>query len=382
MTILKIKNKDRHHKVFILFVSIMIISIIGISIRWNSKMNLPAYYNQIFEEAVVETVISESLEVDDSISNMQIGKQTLKIQVLTGKYKGEEYETVNLLSRAHNVYAKEGMHVIVGLREGDSEVNAWVYNHKREHYLYSLIALFLILLLIFGGIKGFHSALSLMFTGVMIIFVLIPLIFRGYSPIMTSIIVTSIVTLVSFVLIGGFERKTLASVLGTIIGIACAGILSYVFSYLTNVSGVNMDKGEQLVYIAQDYPIQIRGLMFASILIASLGAVMDVSMSIASSIQEIHFNRPDIGRSDLLKSGLKVGRDIMGTMANTLILAFTGGSLSLILLIWGYQMTYRQMINMPFIAIEIIQGLSGSIGIILTVPFTALVSVWLLCKKT
>jgi len=143
-----------------------------------------------------------------------------------------------------------------------------------------------------------------------------------------------------------------------------------------------MDKGEQLIYIAQDYQIQIHGLMFASILIASLGAVMDVSMSIASSMQEIYTTNPDISMKDLMKSGLVVGRDIMGTMANTLILAFAGGSLSLILLIWGYQMDYRQMINMPFISIEVIQGLSGSIGVILTVPFTALVSAWLLERKS
>jgi uncharacterized membrane protein len=373
-----LKNK---HTWFVVGVFLCMVFIVLSSINMNRKMSLPEYYQQDFEEAIVEEILEETLEQDDIVPNLSIGKQKLKVRVITGQYKDEVYETVNLLSRGHNVLAKEDLHIIVGLRETDDGVNAWVYNHKRENYIYILIVLFIGLLLIFGGVKGFYSALSLLFTGIMIIFVMIPLIFRGYDPIVTAISITSIITLVSFILIGGFERKTVAAIAGTIIGIASAGCLSYLFGQLANISGVNMEKGEQLVYIATDYQIQVKGLMFASILVASLGAVMDVAMSVASSVQVIHYNKPDIKASDLLKSALRVGRDIMGTMANTLILAFAGGSLSLILLIWGYQMTYKQMINMPFIAIEVIQGLSGSIGVILTVPFTAIVSVWLFRNK-
>ena len=137
-----------------------------------------------------------------------------------------------------------------------------------------------------------------------------------------------------------------------------------------------MDKGEQLVNIAGAYRIQIRGLMFASILIASLGAIMDVTMSIASAIQEIHATDRSLSRMDLFRSGISIGKDIMGTMANTLILAFMGGSLSLILLLWGYRMEFRQLINMPFMSLEIIQGLAGSIGIVLAAPLTAFVAAW------
>lgn len=374
-------NKEGLHQAFIFIVIGLMIVITLSSPILKNGMNLPKYYKQAFEEAEVTEILSESLEEDQVIPGMMIGKQRLTLKVLTGPYKGNVYESVNLLSRGHNVLAHEGLHIVVGLRETDEGVNAWVYNHKRQSYLYVLVALFFILLLAFGGLKGLKAALSLLFTGVMLVFVMIPLIFQGHSPVWVSIICTTIIAIISFILIGGFERKTLSAILGTLIGITCAGILSYIFGGLVNVSGMNMDKGEQLIYIAQDYQIQIHGLMFASILIASLGAVMDVSMSIASSMQEIKANTPTIPRRDLLKSGLVVGRDIMGTMANTLILAFAGGSLSLILLIWGYQMDYRQMINMPFISIEVIQGLSGSIGIILTVPFTALVSAWLYNKK-
>ncbi len=374
--------KRRLHTGFIFLVLIMMTVMMALSPILQSGMSLPKYYQQQFEEAEVVRILEESLEDDPVIPGMKIGKQTLNVKVLTGAYAGNTYETVNLISRGHNVLTHEGLHVITGLRVvEDGSVNAWVYNHKRQNYIYVLVGAFFTLLLIFGGIKGLHAALSLAFTGVVLIFLMIPLIFRGFNPIMVSILCTAFITVVSFILIGGFERKTLAAIAGTLIGITCAGILSYTFGNLTHISGMNMDKGEQLIYVAQDYNIQVRGLMFAAILIASLGAIMDVAMSIASSMQEIHTQSPKIGTAALLKSGLVVGKDIMGTMANTLILAFAGGSLSLILLIWGYQMDYRQMINMPFISIEIIQGLAGSIGIILTVPFTALVSAWLIEKR-
>lgn len=143
-----------------------------------------------------------------------------------------------------------------------------------------------------------------------------------------------------------------------------------------------MEAGEQLLNIAPDYNIKLSGILFSSILIASLGAVMDVSMSMASSMQEIFLANPKISSKDLFLSGLNVGRDITGTMSNTLILAFAGSSLPLIMMIWAYGMSIRQFMNIPRIVIEIMHGLSGSIGIIASVPCTAIVSIFLLKKNS
>ncbi len=176
------------------------------------------------------------------------------------------------------------------------------------------------------------------------------------------------------------RKKTLVAILGTFCGIIVAGIVSYIFSRLTHITGVHLDKGTQLVYVALDYGIKIKGLMFASILIGSLGAVMDVAMSISSSMYEICSLDNSITFKSLYNKGMNIGKDIMGTMANTLILAFMGGSFSLILLMWGYNMDYRQMANLPFLSVELIQGLAGSIGIVLTVPFTALMAGFLYKK--
>ena len=131
-----LKNK---HTWFVVGVFLCMVFIVLSSINMNSKMSLPEYYQQDFEEAIVEEILEETLEQDDIIPNLFIGKQKLKVRVITGQYKDEVYETVNLLSRGHNVLAKEDLHIIVGLRETDDGVNAWVYNHKRENYIYILI---------------------------------------------------------------------------------------------------------------------------------------------------------------------------------------------------------------------------------------------------
>ncbi len=351
-------------------------ALVFISSRITEDIKTPKYYHNLFEEARITGILSEELNSDYIIPSLMIGKQIVTLEILTGKYKGRTYESANLLSRSHNVHVIPGMKVIVEIREVDDQQKIWVYNHKRDHYLYTLSAIFLILLMIFGRVKGFKAALALVFTGSMFIFIMVPLIFKGSNPYPISILCSIVTVFVSFIVIAGISRKSFSAIIGTILGITIAGIISYSFGSLVYLSGINMDKGEQLVNIAGAYRIQIRGLMFASILIASLGAIMDVTMSIASAIQEIHATDRSLSRMDLFRSGISIGKDIMGTMANTLILAFMGGSLSLILLLWGYRMEFRQLINMPFMSLEIIQGLAGSIGIVLAAPLTAFVAAW------
>ena len=217
-----------------------------------------------------------------------------------------------------------------------------------------------------------------MFTCVLIVTVLIPALFAGLSPVPVSIFLVSIMTIVSFILIGGFTRKAYCAIAGTVCGVTIAGIISAIVSYSAQLSGVNMEGGEQLLNLAPDYALRLDGLLFTSILIASLGAVMDVSMSIASSVQEIASANPRLSKKELFMSGLTVGKDITGTMCNTLILAFAGTSLPLVMMIWGYGMSFTQFINIPRIVIEIMHGISGSIGIIASIPCTAFVSVFVL----
>lgn len=330
----------------------------------------PNYFYQTFENARVLEIINQDLQPDPVVEGRFLGSQRVKLEILTGKYKGRTFETDNPLSTSHNIVATEGMILIAGITDDAENPTAWVYNYKSDTIILVLAALFFFLLILFGGMKGLKSVVSLIFTGVVIIFFMMPLIFNGSSPSFIAVIAASISAVGSFILISGFQKKTYVAILGTIFGVTVAGLFSWIGGELASISGITMENSQQLLYLAQDYKIKIRGLMFTSILISSLGAVMDVAMSLASSTWELHLANNRLTPKELIKAGMNIGKDIMGTMADTLILAFAGGAFNTMMLIWGFQMSYRQFINIPLIKTEIIQSLAGSIGIVLTVPVT------------
>jgi len=346
--------------------------------KLSAGLRAEASFTQEFAAGIVEAVLEEALSPDPAVSGRFRGTQKLRIKILEGKSKNKEFEIYNTLSSLHSTLAYPGLKAVFTLRESGGKTSVWLYNLKRDTHVYVLFALFFAALLILGRGQGLKSALGLIFTGVLMVTVLIPALFAGLPPVPVSIILVSLMTVVSFILISGFTRKTYAAIAGTVCGITIAGLISVMISYSAQLSGVNMEGGEQLLNLAPDYNLRLDGLLFTSILIASLGAVMDVSMSIASSMQEILAANPKLGGKALFISGLTVGRDITGTMSNTLILAFAGSSLPLVMMIWGYGMSFKQFINIPRIVIEIMHGISGSIGIIAAVPCTALISVFIL----
>lgn len=363
-------------------ISVIISMFIIIFISQNIKnSDLPSYFEQDFKNGKIVEILTESLESDPVIPNRKNGKQELRIEILEGKYKGQVFETTNLLSRSHNVLVKPGMTVVAGIKTDGETPMVWIYNYKREITIYILGGIFFILLAILGRGQGIKAAISLVFTGVLLIFVLLPMLFAGKSAILVSICVMSITIVISFLLISGYQRKTLSAILGTIGGITAAGLISYIAGIVTNLSGIDLEHGEQLAYFAQDMNLNIEGFMFAAILIASTGAVMDVAMSISSAIFEIKKTSPNISKKALFRSGMTIGKDVMGTMSNTLILAFAGSSFTLMILIYGYQLQYLQFINLQSISIELIQGLAGSIGIVLSVPITAVAATLLVEHK-
>lgn len=344
----------------------------------SNKLKPDALFTQEFAAGIVEEVLEEDLSPDPVVPGRFRGTQKLRVTIIEGKYHNQTFEVYNTLSSLHSNRAYKGLKAVFTLRESGGKTAVWLYNLKRDTHVFVLAALFFAALIILGRGQGLKSALGLVFTCVLIVTVLIPALFAGFSPAPVSILLVSLMTVVSFMLIGGFTRKTFAAIAGTVSGITIAGLISAIVSYSAQLSGVNMEGGEQLLNLAPDYNLQLDGLLFTSILIASLGAVMDVSMSIASAMQEILAANPSLGKKELFKSGLTVGKDITGTMSNTLILAFAGSSLPLVMMIWGYGMSFKQFINIPRIVIEIMHGISGSIGIIAAVPCTALVALFIL----
>jgi len=365
---------------FPLFVLILNALIIFVS---HSLFRQSDYFPQSFVYGRVVSVDTSQLDDDPYIPRRRLGKQELTVEILSGPEKGRQYGIINTLTRSHNVEAAAGKTYVFSIREeaGKDKV-VWLYNYNRQPVLGGVLLLFVLLVLYVAGRQGFRSLVSLSFTGVVILFVMVPLILRGVDPVALSLGCLTLIILVGFLLISGLSRKTLIAVLGTLGGILAAGIVSSLASSLARLSGIHLEKGEQILYIAQDYGIRIHGFLFISIMIASLGAVMDVAMSLASSMEELKKHKPDITPREHFHSGMVIGRDLIGTMVNTLILAFAGSSFTLILMIAGLSMAYRQFINIPLIAIEIIQALAGSIGIVLSVPLTNIVAALLHKKET
>lgn len=362
--------KKNFSKIIILI--LIILSTITIFASNLLNRNLSPYQ---FEKAIVEDINEENLEEDSVVEDLYLGYQQIKIRITTGKYKGETFNIRNPMSRLYNVYTSIGEKVVVSIHEENNVVQSIsLYNYQKEKVVYTLIISFFILLVLLSGWKGLYAVISLVFTGIMIVFFMIPMVFRGYEPIPITIITVGITTIVTLLLINGPNPKTLSAILGTIIGVILAGTISYVSSNIAHISGLTSNEAEGLIYIAEHQNIKIKGLTFSAILIASLGAIMDVAMSIASSIFELNRTYPKNTQNELFKSGMNIGKDIMGTMSNTLILAFVGSSLNMILFIVAYGMPYRQIVNLDFLIAEVIQGTSGSIGIILTVPITAFIA--------
>lgn len=322
----------------------------------------------------VVKVISDDLSEDQFVEGIEVGFQQIVVKANEGPYKGIEYEIKNPVSRTYNYKVKEGTKVILGSYMNNNEVVMNVYNYDRSSMIYTLIALFMIAVIVIGGIKGVKSLVALLFTLVCCVYLMIPLMLQGISPIVSGVLIAVLSIVVTLTLVSGINKKTLTAILGTIIGVVISGVVAYIFGNLTNLSGFTMSDSESLMYISESTGLKLKGIMFAGILIASLGAVMDVAMSISASIFELDKHNKKLTIKNLFQSGMNIGRDIIGTMTNTLILAFAGGSLSTLILIFSAQMPYNKLINLDMLGIEIIQGLAGSIGIVLAVPITAIIA--------
>lgn len=327
-----------------------------------------------YVKAVVNEIVEDNIQEDGS----RIGYQKVMLKVLSGKLKGQLIEGTSFAGYLYGADCTVGMKVIASISKYEDNASAAVYSYDRSNIIYIFVGLFLLMLWIIGGKKGFKSAIGLVFTFICIIYLFLPMLYKGYSPFLSAVIVIILITIVSLYLIDGITKKSISEMIGTIIGVIIAGICAAGFGYVAKISGYNVSEVEELVFVANNTELKVGGILFSAILIASLGAVMDVSMSISSTLTEIYNHNKNIGRVELFKSGINVGRDMMGTMSNTLILAFTGGSINTLILNYAYALKHNQIINMYEIGIEIMQGVSGSIAIILSVPLVSIISSYFL----
>ena len=328
-----------------------------------------------YVKAEVINVEENNLSTNDNIENIVTGDQKITIRIKSGEHKDEQCTINNYVSAFRNIIVESGDKIIARVdTKGNGSYEFSVYNYNRAPILYGFIIVFLISLCVIGGKKGIKAMVGLLYTLISIFFILIPLIMRGYSPVLVTIFIVSITAVGSLIIIDGLSAKTLAAIIGTVSGVLISGFFTYIVGKLIHITGFNMEQAESLLLASGDGGLKIKGLLICGVLLSSLGAVMDVAMSISSSINEIHVVNKKLKWKELFMSGMNIGKDAMGTMANTLILAFTGSSLNLMLLIYSFGVPYNQLMNTDLIAIEILQGISGSLGIILAVPVTAYVA--------
>lgn len=341
------------------------------------KTELVVRTGQTFEKGKVTEILQDNLDSNGT----RVGEQKVRIKMLTGVRKGEELDVTSSSGYLFGAACTVGMKVIVMQSVAGETTIASVYSQDREWVIYIFALLYLLALCIIGGKQGIKGCLGLIFTFFCVIFVYLPLVYLGYSPFWSAVFICFLTTLVTMYLIGGPTKKTCAATLGTLAGVVLAGISAWCFSKASGIFGYNVSDIETLMTLWNTNRIQVGGLLFSGLLISCLGAVMDVAMSISSAIDEIYKQNSSLTRKELFKAGMRVGRDMMGTDSNTLILAFAGSSVSTLLLDYAYDLPYQQIINSNNIGIAIMQGLAGSFGIVLSVPLTVLICTILFHRK-
>lgn len=330
------------------------------------KVALVSREGQTFEKGVVTEILQDNVQPDGS----RVGEQVVRVLMKTGELKGREIETTSSSGFLFGAPCTVGMKVVVMQSLAGDTVVSSVYAQDREFQILAFAALYLLALCLIGGWQGAKGALGLVFTFGCILWVYLPLVYRGWSPFWSAVLVCAVTAVVTLWLVGGPTRKTLVATAGTVAGVVMAGVAASLFSLATGITGWNVSDIESLMTLWSTADIQVGGLLFSGLLISSLGATMDVAMSIASSMAEVQAQTPDISRRALFQAGMRVGRDMMGTDSNTLILAFAGGSVSMLVLDYAYDLPWLQIINSNNIGIAVMQGLAGSFGVVLSVPVT------------
>ncbi len=345
----------------------------------NNQIALPENPSkEVMVKGKVIEIISEE-EIVDPLSQQPTMNQILKVRITSGKFKGKEIAVINYQTSnpVFNINIEKGNGVIVALEMDKNEnkiKEAYIADHLRQDELYLLLVVFIISILAIGWRKGAKALCALLLTLVLIWGVLLPGFLHGFSPILLTAVIAMIATVVTILIVGGRSRKSITAISGTLGGVAVAGLLSFIVGKAAHLTGFGSEEAAMLLYIPQAAKMDIQGLLFAGIIIGALGASMDVSMSIASAVEEVKRVCPELGIWRLFQSGMNVGRDIMGTMANTLILAYTGSSLQLILIFMAYQESLLKIFNLDMIASEVVRALSGSIGMIMVIPLTSIIA--------
>ncbi len=343
-----------------------------------------ALQNLSYETAEILEITSESYQGNQDMEDRPQGEQIVRVEITSGEHRGKQYSDVrNSLSLYYGTILEEGDSVIVAISDdGESVIidSNYIYDYNRTTPLAIVLILFLLATILVGGKIGAKSLLGLGLTILCVFTILFPLLIGGWPTLPTILGLCAYVTVVEFVIMGGINKKILCAIFGTISGVAIAMLFGELSADLLHLSGYQMkDAAGEIEALGQlrqtqelGSAIRLDGLLVGGILIAALGAVNDVAMSISSAMNELVTVNPNLTRRELFKSGMNIGRDMVGTMTNTLILALVGGSFVEILYYSSLDLTFYELMSTTYFPIEIMQAVASSIGVILAVPLSVL----------
>ena len=340
----------------------------------------------IYEKAKVVAITGGAYQGDQNMEDVPVGKQELTAELISGDYKGQRFSLTNNLSYLYGTVLKEGDTITVAFSLTDGKIeNVVLQDYDRTVPLAVIVLLFLLVTILVGGKVGAKSLLGLGLTILCVFVILIPLLLDGWPTLPTVLALCAFVTVITFVVLGGVNRKTVCAILGTIMGVALAMAFGKFACWLLRIDGYKMYVAvptvEPLLQLRQTqdpaHALRLADLLVGGILLAALGAVNDVAMSISSAMNELIAVNPSLTRRQLFKSGMNIGRDMVGTMTNTLILALVGGSFAMIIYYTSMEPSWVQLMSTTFLSVEMVQALASSIGVILAVPFSVVIGMLL-----
>ncbi len=377
-----VKNK-------IIYISTIILSIIYIVFFFNffsSKLELFKGNSNVIKARVIEVTSTDEKEYEYGMNDKHKERIiSFKAKILSGKEKGK---TIDAKQQISDIYAykqtevKKNSKVILMKVNYYDDAEYMMSEYVRSDSLIYLSIIFIIFLIIFGRLKGLNTIISLIFTCLAIFLVFIPAVLANQNIYLWSIITCLFIIIMTLLLINNFSKKTICASIGCFLGVISTSLLTVIMTKILDLTGLINEEAYYIQTIDTSNPFDLKAIIFGGIIIGAVGAIMDVAVSISASLLEVYENAKKENKNfkTLMKSGITIGRDMMGTMSNTLVMAYIGNSLSTTLLLVVYSGSVLELINREMIIVELLQILVGSFGLLLTIPFSSLVCSYIYTK--
>ncbi len=359
----------------ILYIIALIGLMLGLLVYENPQEE--ALDNQ-FEVKAIVLETDESEVIQSGIS--KIGYQSLLVEVIEGKFKGQQIRAVNqLLGKLDfdNFYMPKDKIIVAILEENSEIIDAKAIDIYRQNWQLALFGVFVLCLIIYAGFTGIRALFSFVASLLIIWKVLIPGLLAGKEPLILTATVLTLLSAIIIFSVAGFTKKGFSAFAGTMCGLFITIGITIFFGGRLKLYGMTSPFAESLLFSGH-LGLNMKHIFYAAIIIGASGAAMDIAMDVAASMEEIKIKRPDIGCRELINSGFNIGKAVIGTMTTTLLLAYSGGYLTLLMLFMTKDVSFARIINLKIVSAEIMRTVIGSIGLVLVAPMTAIFSGWIL----